>query len=184
VCIPPCYVKLADGTLRNSDIKVITVIGFPLGNTTCKAKAMEVDQAFLLGADEVDVVWNIGHFLNNEYLRVVEELSWLVDRSPRDSVKVIVEECYLNIDQLRVAWNVVRDSGAFAIKTSTGTSKSGATIGAIELWKSMGDDLKIKAAGGIITLFDATEFIRAGADIIGSSYSVSISEENKQWRFS
>lgn len=185
VCIPPCHVKLASSLLKNkTDIKVITVIGFPLGSSACKIKISELDQALSDGANEFDVVWNLGRFINNEYLRVVEELSWLERHAPRDSIKVIIEECYLTRDQLKTAWNIVLDSGAFAIKTSTGMGKYGATLETVKLWKSMGNDLKIKAAGGIRDLYTANQFIKAGADIIGSSYSVPISEENKQWQFS
>lgn len=176
ICVPPNYVKLSQEFLSLSH-RISTVIGFPFGYNRCPTKLYEMDIAAVDGADELDVVWNLGAFLNGEYLKVVEELSWLVEHHRQIKIKVIVEECYLDSGQKLNALQVVYDSGAWCIKTSTGYGPSGATLDTVKLWKNAGKDIKIKAAGGIKTLTDAKKFIQAGADIIGTGSGVSIAKE-------
>jgi deoxyribose-phosphate aldolase len=171
VCVPPCYVLNCD-----PKVNVSTVIGFPLGNNYKSIKVKEAANAVYDGANELDVVWNLGRFLNKEYLHVLEELASIVKEVAPVHVKVIVEEAYIPEDLLTVAYFIVRDSGAWAIKTCTGYAGS-ARESTIRLWKSLGD-LKIKAAGGIRTLSDYNKMIGAGADIIGTSSGVGIAEEH------
>ena len=175
VCIPPCYTQVAADNLH-TDFRLSVVVGYPLGHSTCKIKAAEANQALNAGAEEIDLVWNLGRFLNKEYLRVVEELSYIVEECSPNYVKVIVEEPYIPTVELKTAWEIVRDSGAWAIKTSTGYAQP-VRLSTVELWKSLGNDLKIKASGGIRTRDDALLFTNAGADIIGTSSGISIVSE-------
>jgi len=161
VCIPPCFVSFA----KQFDVKVSTVIGFPFGYNGHSIKEVESRRVGADGADELDVVWNLGNFMDRKYLIVMKELVSIVRLGV--PVKVIVEECFLDKYQKELALKIVRDSGAWAIKTSTGIF-DGATIETVELWRSLDKDIKIKAAGGIVAIFQAEQFIKAGADIIGS----------------
>jgi len=174
VCVPPSLVHVASNLLKDTGLKVSSVIGFPFGYNRCPVKLHEMDNALEEGANEFDVVWNLGAFLNKEYIKVVEELSWLVRHFPNIPIKVIVEECYLNIAQLLIALQIVCDSGAWCIKTSTGYGFGGATLDTVKLWKSGSKDIKIKAAGGIKTTEQSLLFIEAGADIIGTGSGVAI----------
>jgi deoxyribose-phosphate aldolase len=183
ICIPPTKVDYA---VRYSDydLLIATVIGFPLGYSTQTAKLREVADAIGDGANEVDVVWNIGDFKDRRPRFLAEDLAELVDEANVHGVrvKIIVEECLLTTTELEDAWHIVYDSGAYAIKTSTGWGKSGATLPTVRLWDNLrhwnrADDFKIKAAGGIKTASQLKLFIDAGADIIGTSNSVAIAEE-------
>jgi deoxyribose-phosphate aldolase len=175
ICIPPCYTKVAANNLH-TNFKLSTVVGYPFGYSTCKIKAEEANRALNDGAEEIDLVWNLGRFLNKEYLSVVEELSYIVEECSPNHVKVIVEESLIPVPELKTAWKIVRDSGAWAIKTGTGYASS-ARLYTVELWKALGNDLKIKASGGIGTGLVALLFINAGADIIGTSSGVFIAED-------
>lgn len=183
ICIPPTKVNYA---VRYSDYDLLisTVVGFPLGYSTQSAKLCEIVEAIDSGANEVDVVWNIGDIFDRRSYRITEDLADLVDEANVHGVrvKIIVEECLLTTTELEDAWHIVYDSGAYAIKTSTGWGKSGASLGTVRLWDNlrhwnMADDFKIKAAGGIKTAAQLKAFINAGADIIGTSHSVAIAEE-------
>lgn len=176
VCIPPNQVKLAADLLRLNDFKISTVIGFPLGFSTCKSKLRESEVAIEDGANELDVVWNIGGFLNKEYLRVVNELAHIVKLAGKIKVKVIVEECYIKPQDRGLAYSIVRDSGAWCIKTSTGYGRSGANVSTVREWGAL-KGLQIKAAGGIKTLEDMTIMVDAGANIIGTSSGLLIAKE-------
>ena len=173
ICIFPNQIKLARKVFNG---KISTVIDFPYGASGCDTKVCCALDAALDGADELDVVMNIIAFKNKKYLKVVEELTRVVNVGI--PVKVIVEEYYLNPDEFIIAHSVVKDSGAFCIKTSTGTTGR-ATLTSVELWKKLGD-LKIKAAGGIRTAFQCKQFIAVGANIIGTSYGVQIMNEGKE----
>jgi len=178
VCVAPQYVYLASEELKDDpDSKVSAVIGFPFGYTTTPCKIVEAEMALLHGANELDVVWNIGLFRGGKYLKVLNELSCIVNKANKNRVKVIVEECYLRNDyELRLAYKIVKDSGAYAIKTSTGCGVYGAKTSTVALWSSMEGDLKIKAAGGIRTKEQVLNLINNGADIIGTSHSLNIIE--------
>lgn len=169
VCILPFYVPY----VSKHDLKVSTVIDFPFG--CASQKVIEAENCVNEGADELDVVWNQAAFANIKYLQVLKELISIVKLGI--PVKVIVEECNLNNDGLRLAHNIVNDSGAFCIKTSTGYGRHGASLNTVRLWKSLDSDLKIKASGGIHTREQAVLLLDAGADIIGTSHGVEIMEE-------
>lgn len=178
VCVNPCWVNLAKNQLANSDVKIVTVVGFPLGVNCTLTKANEAVTAISRGADEIDVVWNLGWFKESKYLAIVEEITKIVDLAYYSGVlvKVIVETCYLTKGEIFKAHQIVKDSGAWCIKTSTGFGTRGAEAAIIEIWKNLGD-LKIKAAGGIKDFVTAREFVAVGADIIGTSHGVDIVEE-------
>ena len=178
VCVYPCWVYLANNQLKDSDIKIATVVGFPIGANCSRIKANEAATAISHGANEIDMVWNLGWFKENKYLAVMEEITKIVDLVQFDYeaiVKVIVETYYLNKDEIVKAHQIVKDSGAQYIKTSTG-AVSGAQLEDIITWKRLGG-LKIKASGGIKTYPLARIFVTAGADILGTSSGVEIVEE-------
>jgi deoxyribose-phosphate aldolase len=183
ICIPPTFVQ---GARRaNDNIKIATVIGFPLGFHRASTKVEEAKKAIAEGANELDVVWDIGAFLDRQYLRVLEELVKIIDIDSNIKVKVIVEECYLSTSDLNTALNIVIDSGAYAIKTSTGYGSRGATLSTVKFWDDRltkeGSYLRIKAAGGIKTVEQFLAFTEA-ADIIGTSNSVVIAKGLKDDR--
>ncbi len=178
VCINPCYVKIAKELLKDSDIKICTVISFPLGSSTIKTKIYEATEAIENGADEIDMVMNIGMFKSNKYEYVHEEISSIKKTMEKRILKVIIETSILNEEEKIKASEMVKKSGANFVKTSTGFSQGGATKEDILLIrKAVGDNFGIKASGGIKTYQQAVELINAGATRIGSSSSVKIMEE-------
>lgn len=179
VCINPCFVKYAKKCLKGSNIKVCTVIGFPLGANNTKVKLFEVKKALSDGADEIDVVMNIGKFKQKKYTYVGKELSKIVDLCNKKAiVKVIIETCYLTKEEILRACQLVYECGVDFVKTSTGYGSNGACIEDVAMMKEVCKDrLKIKASGGIKTLAQMKEFILAGAERIGTSSGVSIIRE-------
>lgn len=177
VCINPCYVELATRLLVGTGVKVATVIGFPLGANLSKVKAFEAQQAVLQGADEIDMVINIGAAKQGEWDIVLDDIRQVVEGAKGHTVKVIVETALLSEDEKRKVCNLVLTSGACYIKTSTGFSTGGATVADIELFKAIvGDIIGIKAAGGVRSRADAEAMIAAGASRLGTSAGVSISK--------
>ncbi|MBP7139832.1 MAG: deoxyribose-phosphate aldolase [Caldisericia bacterium] len=178
VCINPCYVKTAKEFLKNSDIKICTVISFPLGASTIKTKIYEATEAIENGADEIDMVMNIGMFKSNKYEYIYEEISSIKKAIEYRILKVIIETSILSEEEKIKASEIIKKSGANFVKTSTGFSQGGATKEDVLLIrKSVGDNFGIKASGGIKTYQQAVELINAGATRIGSSSSVKIMEE-------
>lgn len=178
VCINPCYVKTAKEFLKNSDIKICTVISFPLGASTIKTKIYEATEAIENGADEIDMVMNIGMFKSNRYEYIYEEISLIKKAIEYRILKVIIETSILSEEEKIKASEIIKKSGANFVKTSTGFSQGGATKEDVLLIrKSVGDNFGIKASGGIKTYQQAVELIKAGATRIGSSSSVKIMEE-------
>jgi len=178
VCINPCYVKTAKEFLKNSDIKICTVISFPLGASTIKTKIYEATEAIENGADEIDMVMNIGMFKSNRYEYIYEEISSIKKAIEYRILKVIIETSILSEEEKIKASEIIKKSGANFVKTSTGFSQGGATKEDVLLIrKSVGDNFGIKASGGIKTYQQAVELIKAGATRIGSSSSVKIVEE-------
>lgn len=175
VCINPCYIKIAKDFLENSDIKICTVISFPLGASSTNVKIKEAEDSIINGADEIDMVMNIGMFKSNNYDYIYEEIS-LIKKTIGDKIlKVIIETSLLNDEEKIKASEIIKKSGADFIKTSTGFSQGGATKEDILLIrKTVGDNFGIKASGGIKTYEQALELIKAGATRIGSSSSVKI----------
>lgn len=169
VCIPSFYVK--DAVLYvNSKIKVGTVVGFPNGYSTTKSKCFETSDALENGADEIDMVINIGWLKDAKYNLLSEEISAIKKLCGNKILKVIIETCLLTDEEKIKMCEIVANSGADYIKTSTGLSKGGATLEDVALFaKYKTGSLKIKAAGGIRTFEDAEKFINLGADRIGTS---------------
>ena len=176
VCIPPCYVKRAKQYVGDK-VSVCTVIGFPNGYNTTDVKAYETERAITDGADEIDMVINIGKVKESDYNAVKEEISAVKKACKGKILKVIIETCLLTDEEKTVLCGIVTEAGAEYIKTSTGFSVGGATLGDIKLFsENIGKDVKIKAAGGISTVEDAEKFIEAGADRLGTSRIVKIAK--------
>lgn len=168
VCIPPSYVKLAKE--KYPSLNVCTVIGFPLGYSTTAVKVFETEDAVKNGADEIDMVINIGDVKNRSFDKVTEEISAVRKAAEGKILKVIIETCYLTEEEKIRLCKCVTDGGADYIKTSTGFGTAGAQKEDIVLFKNnIGKDVKIKAAGGIRTKEAMEEFIELGCDRIGTS---------------
>ncbi len=169
VCIPPYFVKAAK-EYTEGKLPICTVIGFPNGNMTTATKVFETEDAVKNGADEIDMVINIGLVKEGKYEEVLEEINAIKKVCNGKLLKVIIETCLLTEEEKIKMCEVVTKSDAEYIKTSTGFSTGGATLEDIKLMREhCGEDLKIKAAGGIKSFEDAEEFIKAGADRLGTS---------------
>lgn len=169
VCIPPVYVKQAKEYVKGK-MKICTVIGFPNGYNTTSTKVFETAQAVKDGADEIDMVINIGKVKENNYEYISNEINKIKEACNGKLLKVIIETCLLTEDEKIKLCEVVSNSKADYIKTSTGFSTAGATLEDIILFKNhIKNDKKIKAAGGIKDFQDAQKFIEAGADRLGTS---------------
>ena len=182
VCVNSSYVPLAVEQLKGSGVKVAAVVGFPLGAMSTQAKAYEADWACDNGANEVDMVINIGALMEGRTREVKEDISVVCQFAHEyDSlVKVIIETCLLSEEQIILACQLAEEAGADFVKTSTGFSKEGAIPEVVALMKkTVGDRLMIKASGGIRDYKRAMLMIEAGADRIGASASVSIMKEAK-----
>ncbi|RMI49102.1 deoxyribose-phosphate aldolase [Streptococcus iniae] len=175
VCINPSWVSYCANELKDSDVKVCTVVGFPLGATTAETKAFETKNAIENGADEIDMVLNIGRMKQGDYQAVEDDVRAVVEASGDKLVKVIIEACLL-IDEEKVkACQLSVAAGADFVKTSTGFSTGGATIEDVKLMReTVGPEVGVKAAGGARSLADAQAFIEAGATRIGTSAGVKI----------
>ena len=180
VCVNPVHVSLAKECLEGSDVLVCTVIGFPLGANTKEIKAFETIDAIKNGADEIDMVINLGDLMDKKYDDVLSEITKIKAVCGTKVLKVIIETCLLNEEQKIKMCEIVTKSGADFIKTSTGFSTGGATFEDIELFaKYVGKNVKIKAAGGISSIADAEKFISLGADRLGTSRIVKIVKSNE-----
>ena len=181
VCVNPFWVKTASELLKGSPVKVCTVIGFPLGANTTETKVFETVNAIENGAEEIDMVINIGA-LKDKHHEVVQEDIAAVVRATEDRaiVKVILETCLLTDEEIVTASQLSQAAGAAFVKTSTGFSTGGATVEAVRLMKeTVGDILEVKASGGIRDLKTAREMVAAGATRIGASAGVAIVEEEQ-----
>lgn len=176
VCINPIWVKYAVEQLKNSPVKVCTVIGFPLGENTSETKAYEAKNALINGADEVDMVINIGALKTGHERTVQRDIEAVVSAVAGHAiVKVIIETALLNDDEKIKACQLAVAAGADFVKTSTGFSTGGATIEDVKLMKNtVGNHAQVKASGGIYSLADAEAMIAAGASRIGTSAGVAI----------
>lgn len=174
VCIPPCYVKQAADYMQGR-IKVCTVIGFPNGNCSTATKVFETKDAIENGADEIDMVINVGWLKAKQYDLVLDEIKQIKQACGYHVLKVIIETCLLTEEEKIKMCEIVTESGADYIKTSTGFSTAGATFDDIALFaKHVGPDVKIKAAGGISSIEDAEKFMELGASRLGTSRIVKI----------
>lgn len=169
VCIPPCYVKEAKEYVGDK-MKICTVIGFPNGYNLTSVKMFETEEAIKDGADEIDMVINIGKLKEKKYDYILNEINGIKTKCNGKILKVIIETCLLTEEEKIKMCEIVSESDADYIKTSTGFSMGGATLEDIKLFKKyIKNNKKIKAAGGIKEFEDAEEFIEAGADRLGTS---------------
>ncbi|HFI0633357.1 TPA: deoxyribose-phosphate aldolase [Streptococcus suis] len=180
VCINPTWVSFAAEGLKGTDVKVCTVIGFPLGANTPAVKAFETKDAIENGADEIDMVINIGALKDKNYDLVLEDIKAVVEASGDKLVKVIIEACLLTDEEKVKACELSKQAGADFVKTSTGFSTGGATVEDVALMrKTVGSEMGVKASGGARSYEDAIAFIDAGASRIGASSGVAIMKGEK-----
>jgi len=178
VCVHPHYIRLAKEALSGTSVKVSTVIGFPLGMTQTHVKIYEAMESVLSGADELDIVINIGSAKAHDWDAAEKEISDIITASPEAIHKIIIETCYLSDDEKRRASLSVMNAGGDFIKTSTGFGPAGATIYDVRLIRdTTGGNIGVKASGGIKSLKDVINFIEAGAARIGTSSGVNIMKE-------
>lgn len=170
VCVNPANVALAKNTLEDSDILVCTVIGFPLGANTIEIKQAETMDAVNNGADEIDMVINVGKAKEHDYDYILEEIRAVVSGAQGRLVKVIIETCYLSDDEKVEVCKMAALAGAQFVKTSTGFGTGGATVHDVELMrKSILPEMSVKASGGVKTIEDVNKMVQAGASRIGTS---------------
>jgi deoxyribose-phosphate aldolase len=177
VCVAPYFVQLAKKTLKKSDVKIISVAGFPFGYNTVSSKVEETKKAINSGADEVDMVANISAFKSGDLAAVQNDIQAVVTACHLQNklVKVIIETCYLNEEEIKLLCKICADCEADFVKTSTGFGPEGASVEAVKIMrKCLPTKIKIKAAGGIKSKAFAEELIAAGAVRIGSSASIEL----------
>lgn len=180
VCVNTCYVPLCKELLKDSDVKVCCVVGFPLGAMDTASKAFEAKTAVSNGAGEVDMVINIGALKDKDYDYVTKDIEAVVNAAKPSIVKVIIETCLLTDEEKVEACKCAMKANAEFVKTSTGFSTSGATLQDVALMrKTVGTVCKVKAAGGIRSYEDAIKMIDAGADRLGCSAGIKIVEGAK-----
>lgn len=175
VCVNGCYVSLAKEELKNSSVKIASVVGFPLGAMSTASKVAEAKEAVKDGADEIDMVINIGWLKAGELDKVEQDIA-AVKKAIGDKVlKVIIETCYLTAKEKKTACELSLNAQADFVKTSTGFGTGGATIEDVKLMRQVvGDKLQVKASGGIRNTKTAKEYIEAGTDRIGTSSGIAI----------
>ena len=175
VCINPCHVAYCADYLKDSDVNVCTVIGFPLGANTSAVKAFETKDAIANGADDIDMVMNIGALKDKNYDLVRDDVKAVVEAANGTLVKVILETCLLTEDEIKKACELCVEAKADYVKTSTGFSTRGATIEDVQIMKAaVQGKAKVKAAGGVRTHEDMVKIVEAGADRIGTSAGCSL----------
>lgn len=176
VCVNPCWIELAHQELKNTDVKVCTVIGFPLGANTTEVKVFEAKDAIEKGAQEIDMVINIAMLKDKEYDYVENEIHQIVEAAKDKAiVKVIIETCLLTDEEKIKACELSQKAGADFVKTSTGFSTGGATVHDIVLMrKTVGAEMGVKASGGVHTHEEALAMVEAGATRIGASAGVKL----------
>lgn len=177
VCINPCWIEVAKKELENSPIKIITVVGFPLGASRTEVKILETEFAVASGADEIDMVMNIGALKSENYELVQQDIEAVIRAAERKPVKVIIEtSALLNREKVK-ACEIISHAGAHYVKTSTGYGKSGASVDDVNLIReSLPKNIGIKASGGIRDKQVALDLINAGATRIGTSSGISMME--------
>ena len=178
VCVRPCDVAAAAKLLTGTGVATGTVIGFPFGTTTTAAKIAEAKEALADGADELDMVLNIGRLVEDDMVAVIDDIAAVVSVTPGRCVKVILECAYLSDEQIIAACYGVQSAGAHFVKTSTGFGPHGATVEHVKLMRqTVGPVMGVKASGGIKTLDDALVMVKAGANRIGTSSTEGILTE-------
>ncbi len=180
VCVNPSFIPLCKELLKGSEVKICTVVGFPLGMMSAASKAFETKQALLEGADEIDMVINIGRLKEGNLDYVKQEIASLKAICKEHVLKVIIETCLLTDEEKVTACKLAKEAGADFVKTSTGFSKWGAKKEDIELMrKAVGPEMGVKASGGISNFEEMKQMIDAGATRIGTSRGVTLMEEAK-----
>jgi len=175
VCVNPTHVNYAAKELKDSDVLVCTVIGFPLGATTTEVKMFETEDAIKYGAFEIDMVINVGALKDGRYEDVQKDIEGVVGAANGKTVKVIIETVLLTDEEKVKACELAKEAGADFVKTSTGFAGGGATPEDVKLMKdTVGNDLEVKASGGVRNLEDFNKMIEAGATRIGASAGVQI----------
>ena len=175
VCVNSCYVELCANELKGSSVKIASVVGFPLGSMDTLAKIAESKNAVIMGADEIDMVINIGFLKDKKYELVENEINKIKKAIGDKILKVIIETCYLTNEEKKIATKLVLSAGADFVKTSTGFGTAGATLEDVELLKSVTQNkIQIKASGGIRDFETAQKFIKAGVTRIGTSNGIQI----------
>lgn len=175
VCVNPAYVALAASLLKGTGVKVCTVIGFPLGANSSAVKAFEARDAIANGAEEVDMVINVGAMKAGDYELVEKDIKAVVDAADGTLVKVIIETCYLTDEEKVLACKAAAKAGADFVKTSTGFGTGGATPADVALMRSsIPDTMKVKASGGVHNYEEAMAVVEAGASRIGASAGMAI----------
>lgn len=176
VCIQPSWVKTAAENLKDSEVKVCTVIGFPHGATTSEVKAFETKDAISNGADEVDMVINIGQLKAGNLDYVKEDIESVVKAANKEAlVKVIIESSLLTEDEIVTVSKICKEAGADFVKTSTGFNGPGASVEAVTLMRlTVGEDMGVKASGGVRSAEDTDKMIEVGATRIGASSGIAI----------
>ena len=183
VCVNSSNISYTANLLKGSSVRPIAVVGFPLGAASTQSKAYEAKEAIRAGADEIDMVINIGALKSRDYQTVYEDIRQVVQASHPRKVKVIIETASLDHDEKVIACTLSKTAGAAFVKTSTGFGGGGATVEDIALMRSVvGGDMEVKASGGIRTKEDAESMIKAGANRIGASASVAIVTDKKAAR--
>jgi deoxyribose-phosphate aldolase len=178
VCINPVHVKRVSDLLSGTEVKVCSVVGFPLGANTSDLKALETRQAITDGADEIDMVINVGALKDKDFDFVENDIKAVVNAASGKIVKVIIETCLLEKSEIVEVCEIAKKAGAHFVKTSTGFAGGGASPEDVALMKkTVGGELQVKASGGIKSLADAEKMIEAGADRIGASAGVAIMKE-------
>ena len=175
LCVNPHFVTYVSEALKGTNVLTCTVVGFPHGTHTPETKAFETREAIKNGADEIDMVINVANVLAFDDVHTYKDIRTVVESAEGKTVKVILETCYLNHEQIIFACQMAMKAGAHFVKTSTGFGSGGATIEDVKLMKStVGDALEVKASGGIRDLNDALAMIKAGATRLGTSRGVSL----------
>lgn len=181
VCVNSCYVSLASEKLKGSKVKIASVVGFPLGAANLKAKVAEAKQAIMDGADEIDMVLNIGFLKDGKQKEVQNEIAEVKKTIGNKILKVILETCYLSNEEIKTACQLSKTAGADFVKTSTGFGTAGATEAAVKIMiAEVGDSLQIKASGGIRDTETAKKYIALGVARIGTSSGIAIVTSNKK----
>ena len=178
VCVQPSWVSTSAEALKDSEVKVCTVIGFPHGATSSETKAFETKNAIENGADEIDMVINLGQLKDGNLEYVKSDIQSVVDAANKEAlVKVIIESSLLTDDEIKEASRLSKETGADFVKTSTGFNGAGASVEAVKIMRqTVGEDLGVKASGGVRSKEDADAMITAGATRIGASSGIAIVE--------
>lgn len=181
VCVNPCFVRYCSEKLKDSDVKVCTVIGFPLGATSTEAKVFETKQAVKDGADEIDMVINVSHLKANDDEYELNEIKKIRKACKGKILKVIIETCLLTDEEKIKICKIAKKAKADFVKTSTGFSTGGATVHDVKLMKkAVGKNVKVKASGGIRDYETFMDMIKAGAERVGASSGVKIMDGLKK----